>query len=63
MQWLQQLWNLLLLPFRISAILNRKPKIPFMDAMDQVKTGDIFLARGRANISRVIEFMTGSHFR
>jgi len=60
MQFLKQLWALLLLPFRISALLNRKPTLPFMDAMGQVKTGDIFLARGRANISRFIEFMTGS---
>jgi hypothetical protein len=62
MKFLKQLLNLLLLPFRLSALLNRKPSLPFMDTMDQVKTGDIFLARGRANISRFIEFMTGSHW-
>lgn len=62
MKLLKQLWALLLLPFRMSALLNRKPALPFMDAMEHVKTGDIFLARGRANISRFIEFVTGSYW-
>jgi hypothetical protein len=62
MKFLKQLWYLLLLPFRFSALMNRKPTLPFMDAMDQVETGDIFLARGRANISRFIEFVTGSYW-
>lgn len=62
MNYIKQFFLLILLPFRISNILNRKPKIPFMDAMDQVQTGDIFLARGRRSISRFIEFVTGSRW-
>lgn len=36
----------------------RTPKIPFMDIMPELQTGDIFLARGEALISMAIEQVT-----
>lgn len=60
--WVQRIIKLVTLPFRYTNIIHRKPTIPFMDAMAQLKTGDIFLARGRAGISRLIEFVSESNW-
>jgi hypothetical protein len=46
------------IPFRYSNILDRKPLIPFNMALPDLQTGDIFLARGKAPISRFIETLS-----
>jgi hypothetical protein len=38
----------------------RKPKMAYADIEDELRTGDIFLARGLRRISRLIEAMCGS---
>ena len=40
----------------------RKPKMRYSDIEDDLRTGDIFLARGLRFVSRFIETMTGSNW-
>ena len=56
----KSLANMVTIPIRYSGILQRAPTIPYTEAIPHLQTGDIFLARGRAPISRFIETLSGS---